>query len=352
MSVKDVTICLDAGHEGYYNRSPVVPAYYESVFNFKLQGYLVTELASRGLKSIVTRNSLEEVQKNLLTRGKTAKGCAVFLSLHSNACSSKATKRISIYHFRDNDNWTVDEESKAIGDALGKAILSAMPFCGKYELCTREASSDRDKNGLHDDEYYGVLEGAKMVSVPGLILEHGFHTNTETATWLLDDENIKSLAVAEADALYAYFSGVTVEQTTETAETGETVSDAVASGVTDSLYHVRDSLNTASSQLGAFNSLRSATNLAKKHSGYCVFYDGEKVYPEETTVVGNGYLVQVQTSGSSLRVRNKPTTVGSSILGSYSNGFRVRVYAENNGWGRVLFNGKEGWICLKYTKKI
>ena len=29
-------ICLDAGHYAKYNRSPVVPEYYESVMNWKL----------------------------------------------------------------------------------------------------------------------------------------------------------------------------------------------------------------------------------------------------------------------------------------------------------------------------
>ena len=36
MDMNQYRVCLDAGHWGKYNRSPVVPAYYESEMNWKL----------------------------------------------------------------------------------------------------------------------------------------------------------------------------------------------------------------------------------------------------------------------------------------------------------------------------
>ena len=37
-------VCIDAGHYGKYNRSPAVPAYYESDMNWKLHLMLEEEL--------------------------------------------------------------------------------------------------------------------------------------------------------------------------------------------------------------------------------------------------------------------------------------------------------------------
>ena len=52
------------------------------------------------------------------------------------------------------------------------------------------------------DEYYGVLRGARAVGTKRrFIIEHGFHTNTKTAKWLYNEENIKKVAYAEAKVI-------------------------------------------------------------------------------------------------------------------------------------------------------
>ena len=43
------------------------------------------------------------------------------------------------------------------------------------------------------------------MGTPGLILEHSFHTNTRAAKWLLEDENLRKLAQAEADVIARWF---------------------------------------------------------------------------------------------------------------------------------------------------
>ena len=47
-----IKICLDAGHYGKYNRSPVVPSYYESEMVWKLHNLLKTELESYGFDNV------------------------------------------------------------------------------------------------------------------------------------------------------------------------------------------------------------------------------------------------------------------------------------------------------------
>lgn len=194
-------ICLDAGHYGKYNRSPVVPAYYESDMNWKLHLLLKKELESYGFEVITTRANKDK-DLALEARGRASKGCDLFLSLHSNGASSEAVNYVVCMHQVDDNCGPIDEQSKNIASLLATTVADIMNV--KPETWSTKSSADRDGNGYKDD-YYGVLRGAHSVGVAGVILEHGFHTNKAQATWLLDDSNLQRLAVAEAAVLAKYF---------------------------------------------------------------------------------------------------------------------------------------------------
>ncbi|MBQ8895504.1 MAG: dockerin type I repeat-containing protein, partial [Clostridia bacterium] len=72
----------------------------------------------------------------------------------------------------------------------------------------RKSDYDRDKDGYRDN-YYGFLRGAADVKCIGVLIEHSYHTNERATLWLLDDENLKALAVVEAEAI-ADFCGVEI----------------------------------------------------------------------------------------------------------------------------------------------
>lgn len=186
-----VRICLDAGHYGKYNRSPVVKSYYESDMTWKLQEFLEEELNALGFDVIKTRQE-QAKDLSLYARGKAAKGCALFLSLHSNACSEESVDRPVVIV-------QLDGKGDTLGKAIGQCIQETMET-ETYQLYKRKGKSG--------GEYYGVLRGASQVGTMGMILEHSFHTNARSARWLLEDENLKKLAQAEAAVLADYF-GIT-----------------------------------------------------------------------------------------------------------------------------------------------
>lgn len=84
---KKIKICLDAGHYGKYNRSPVNGTYFESDMSWKLHLKLKSALEARGMEVITTRTT-QAGDLGLEARGKKSAGCDLFLSLHSNACNS------------------------------------------------------------------------------------------------------------------------------------------------------------------------------------------------------------------------------------------------------------------------
>ena len=198
---KKPIVCLDAGHYGKYNRSPVVPEYYESDMNWKLHLLLKAELEKYGIQVKTTRADKAK-DLALEARGKASKDCDLFISLHSNAAEAESVKYVAAMYMVDDNCGVMDEQSKQFALRLAESVAAVMHL--PYNTWTSKSSSDRDGNGYKDD-YYGVLRGAHTVHTPGVIIEHGFHTNTATAKWLLVESNLKKLAEAEAKTIAEWF---------------------------------------------------------------------------------------------------------------------------------------------------
>lgn len=186
-----VKICLDAGHYGKYNRSPVNPVYYESDFSWKLHLYLKEELEKYNITVITTRPD-QNTDLPLEERGKTSAGCDLFLSLHSNASSNA-------YDDGPLACCTITGTCDQLGLDLANLIADVMG--------TRQRGSIWKRRGdkFPDLDYYGVLRGATFVNTPSILLEHSFHTNLRTTNWLLDPANLRKLAAAEAAFLAKYY---------------------------------------------------------------------------------------------------------------------------------------------------
>lgn len=186
-------ICIDAGHYGKRNRSPVVPEYYESDMNWKLHLLLKKHLEQYGFEVITTRAEKDK-DLTLYKRGTTSKGCDLFLSLHSNATGgnegNEKIDRVDVYA-------PVSGKGHDIAKKLADCIVSVMGTNQGGNVKTRQSSSG--------GEYYGVIRGAVAVKTIGLLVEHSFHTCTRSAEWLLDDNNLDRLAQAEARVLAEHF---------------------------------------------------------------------------------------------------------------------------------------------------
>ena len=196
-------VCLDAGHYGKYNRG-VVSAYYESEAMWKLHNYLAAELEAYGIKVIKTRTD-QAKDLALLDRGRKAKGADLFLSLHSNACDKESVDRVEAIHLWDDDCGVIDARSKEFAGLLVDAVHKIMGPKDKPRIFTRKASHDRDGDGLRNDDYFGVLEGAHQAGTTASLIEHSFHTNRKMCEWLLHDANLRTLAKAEAKVIAAWF---------------------------------------------------------------------------------------------------------------------------------------------------
>ena len=184
-----IKICLDAGHYGRYNISPVNKKYVESEMAWKLHLLLKKELEAYGFEVITTRSD-KDTDLALLSRGKKAKGCDLFISLHSNACDTESVDYPVIIV-------PISGKGDAIGNKLADCVTATMGTKQKGKIYKRKGSGNWD--------YYSVIAGAVNVGVVGMIIEHSFHTNIRATSWLLDDSNLEKLAEAEAAVIAKHY---------------------------------------------------------------------------------------------------------------------------------------------------
>ncbi len=74
--------------------------------------------------------------------------------------------------------------------------------------------------------------------------------------------------------------------------------------------------------------------------------EGGTSKPDEKPNVGAKIKVVAATS---LNVRSGPST-GHGIIGSLKNNEKVEVISESNGWSKIKYNGKEGYVSSTYLK--
>ena len=182
-------ILLDAGHFSGYNQSKVYKNYYEGNAMWTLQGLLKKELEAFGFVVGVTRTNRDK-DVAVVSRGQMAKGYDMFISLHSNACDTESVDRVVVIKGYN--------QSDALPKAMGEALTKVMGVKQAHQIMVRKNDNGKD--------YYGVLRGADSAGVKDrLLIEHGFHTNTATAKWLCNDDNLKKIAKAEAEVIAKYY---------------------------------------------------------------------------------------------------------------------------------------------------
>ncbi|MCD7959029.1 MAG: N-acetylmuramoyl-L-alanine amidase [Ruminococcus sp.] len=127
---------------------------------------------------------------SLTARGKAAEGCNLFISLHSNVCNSSSVDASLVC-------CTVSGEVNDLGQELADTVASVMG--------TSQGGTIWNRVGTYGGDWYTVLNSAAFIGVPGILLEHSYHTNLAATNWLLVDSNLEKMAYAEAAVIAAYF---------------------------------------------------------------------------------------------------------------------------------------------------
>lgn len=176
-------VYLDPGHTHNSNKG-IHSNYAEGTQMYTLASYLFAFLSINNIHCVISRG--EHENPPVYSRGTASKNYDLFISLHSNGCSSPSVDRICAIHQLSNDN------SRLLASNLASAVSHTMGI-DKVKIYSKSNSKGTD--------YYGVLRGASSVGTDGIIIEHSFHTNYQACEWLLDDANLWRLAQAECSAI-------------------------------------------------------------------------------------------------------------------------------------------------------
>ena len=234
----NVLICLDPGpYEGQNVVETEGIRYAEGDFTLELAKEVRRVLEETyGITAYLTRESGticiggytngELDQGHISMRGEYARGSNLFLSLHTNANLEGAngaavhsqpieiTKPIIIASAHACDSIPARKAGNAVGNRLAEVNAQmgiALP--GKFRSADSHEEmvpwTDAFNDGLENPgticyrtgqygEYYGVLRGAADVGVPGMIIEHGFHTVPKMRELAVQGELTAQWAQADA----------------------------------------------------------------------------------------------------------------------------------------------------------
>lgn len=367
------SVCIDPGHYGKYNRCPSIPAYYESEIVWKLSYLQKKYLEALGISVIMTRSN-EKLDLGLYDRGMKSKGCSLFISNHTNAVGSGMNETVdyaAVYYLTDDSTTLCDDISKEFAGKIAQVISNVMGLKQGYKVLTRKAGNDRNGDGIMNDNYYGVLHGARCAETPGMILEHSFHTNSKTVEWLLDDSNLDKLAKAEAECIASYLLGKKVQTSssnTTSSSSNQTFPSTPFSAkvlVSDLNYRSEPKMdNNVKGQTGKgiFTIIEVKDGWGKLKSGAGWIYLENKDYvtilnkvtsDKTSGIQNNSYIVRVEIPD--LNIRKGPGT-NYPKTGKYTGKGLFTIVEESTGTGSKTKWGKlksgEGWISLDYATKI
>ncbi|CEN92611.1 mannosyl-glycoprotein endo-beta-N-acetylglucosamidase [[Clostridium] sordellii] len=126
--------------------------------------------------------------------------------------------------------------------------------------------------------------------------------------------------------------------------------------------NVRSGPSTGNSVIGSLKNNEKVEVISESNGWSKIKYNGKEGYvsstylkdsneggtskPDEKPNVGAKIKVVAATS---LNVRSGPST-GHGIIGSLKNNEKVEVISESNGWSKIKYNGKEGYVSSTYLK--
>ncbi len=188
-----LVVCLDAGHGGTDSGTKGAlngTTYYEKAVNLALAKKVGKILSSKyGASVYYTRQDDTYVSLTGRTDYAKEKGCNLFVSLHCDYSDSSSSKGTKVYY-------SVKKQYAApkLAAAISSGVSSAM---------STENDGAKTREGDNGD-YYSVIRTSAAKGIPGLIVEHGFMSNSNDLNQLINNQD--AIAEAEAKAIANYWN--------------------------------------------------------------------------------------------------------------------------------------------------
>ncbi len=188
-----LVVCLDAGHGGTDSGTKGTlngTTYYEKAVNLAITKKVGNILSNKyGATVYYTRKDDSYVSLTGRTDIAKDKGCNLFVSLHCDYSDSSSSKGTKVYY-------SIKKQYAApkLAAAISSGVSSAM---------STENDGAKTREGDNGD-YYSVIRTSAAKGIPGLIVEHGFMSNSSDLNQLINNQD--AIAEAEAKAIANYWN--------------------------------------------------------------------------------------------------------------------------------------------------
>lgn len=188
-------VVLDAGHGGH-DPGAVGNGFTEKERALTLTKYVDAELKNIGIRTLLTRDNDTFIslsgRANIANRNKAT----IFVSFHLNAASPSASGYESFTYTK------VDAETKRLQDLLHNGAMAALSKFGIKDRGKKQAN----------------LAVVRETTIPAVLTENGFISNADDMKHIGDNNVLKELGKAYADAIATYL-GVNVVASKEQKQT-------------------------------------------------------------------------------------------------------------------------------------
>lgn len=176
-------IMIDPGHcVGNANKGKM--GYYEYLGVWIISIILQSILRALGFQAELTRKWDDD--PDFKVRGIQAQGCDLFISEHSNANDTK-TRGVEVFYDFEKPYDKVNAEK------LSRAVSSVMGNPDRGAKTRTYVENGKELN------YYGIIRNAAKTDCKHILLiESGFHDNLADEEFLLEYDNLKKIALAQA----------------------------------------------------------------------------------------------------------------------------------------------------------
>ena len=338
-------VALDPGHGG---SDPGTVAYdsetgkikiREADLNWKIAEACAKELETyAGVTAYLLREEFENPSIQERVNRAIAVGADIYISLHNN--SSLAGTGTGAEIFYPNAS-SYNKDVNVVGHALAEEIQMRLVALGLTNRGTKTLNYDGVyyPDGSAAD-YYAVIRDSRLAGLLGILIEHAFVDNENDAVFLLDDENLTRLGIADAEGIASYYGLIKVEDAQSVASISVRA-NVVGLGWQTTVYD-KKTAGTIAKNLGIQALELSLQNAVAQTGGIeyrCFFGDSWQ-----------GWVSDGQTSGT-LGEGGPIQAIQIRLTGSAAQDYDIyyRVYNANFGWLDWAKNGdRAGSVGYSY----
>ncbi len=182
-------IVLDAGHGGedFGTSSLGSPKYQEKYLNMSTTQMVKNFLQQYGYKVVLTRTDDTFISLDNRAKFANAQNPILFVSIHYNSAPSKEAEGIEVFYYRNEDDKTRMVKSKALAQAVLDKVL-------------------RNTNAKSRGVKHGNYAVIRQTTMPAILIEGGFLTNSSEMEKLKDAGYLKNLALGIAQGIQDYLA--------------------------------------------------------------------------------------------------------------------------------------------------